>query len=104
MIERLCGKGGSRLRNLYAWCVLIAVFLFAGEGLNLFRIHIVDWLAYGRAGDGLVSIAGLVMALLGTAFLGGYVYYRDKKRGKLKREGWRGRPVKQTAPKPRHRV
>jgi len=92
------------LRNLFAWCVLIGVFLCAGEGLNLFRVHIVDWLAYGRATDGLVSLVGLLIGFLGTAFLGGYVYYRDKKRGKLKREGWRGRPVKRATDKPHHRA
>lgn len=81
------------MRNLVAWVVLLGVFLIAGEGLNLFRIHVVDWLAYGRAADGVISIVGLILAFLGTAFLGGYVYYRDGKRGKLQREGWRGRPV-----------
>ncbi|KPV43504.1 DUF2627 family protein [Alicyclobacillus ferrooxydans] len=81
------------MRNLIAWVILLVVFVIAGEGLNLFRIHIVDWLAYGHVTDGIISILGLILAFLGTAFLGGYVYYRDKKRGKLKREGWRGRPV-----------
>lgn len=86
------------MRNLTAWTILLAVFLIAGEGLNLFRIHIVAWLAYGHVMDGIWSLAGLLLALIGTAFLGGYVYYRDRKRGKLKREGWRGRPV---SPKPK---
>jgi hypothetical protein len=81
------------LRNLIAWVVLLAVFLIAGEGLNLFRIHVVVWLAYGRAADGVIAVLGLILAFLATAFLGGYIYYRDQKRGKLKREGWRGRPV-----------
>lgn len=81
------------MKNILAWCVLLIVFLVAGEGLNLFRIHIISWVAYGRAIDAILTIVGLVIAFLGTAFLGGFVYYRDKKRGKLKREGWRGRPI-----------
>ncbi|MBX5437347.1 MAG: DUF2627 family protein [Alicyclobacillaceae bacterium] len=82
------------MRRMAAWSVLVGVFLLAGEGLNLFRLYIVRWIAFGRWQDGLMTLAGLAVAFLATAFLGGFVYYRDKKRGKLKREGWRGRPVK----------
>lgn len=71
----------------------MAVFIAAGEGLNLFRVHIVFFLADGTVFDGLMCLLGLVIAFVCTAFLGGYVYYRDKKRGKLKREGWRGRRI-----------
>lgn len=92
------GKDDSHLRNLLAWTVLILVFLVAGEGLNLFRVHVVAFLADGRTVDGIISVLGLLIAFLGTAFLGGYVYYRDKKRGKLKREGWRGRVVQKKRP------
>lgn len=81
------------MRNLMAWSLLLAIFLLAGEGLNLFRIHINEWLAFGNFGDAIWAVAGLAIACLGTAFLGGFVYHRDKKRGKLKREGWRGRPI-----------
>lgn len=81
------------MRNAMAWSLLILVFLIAGEGFNLFRVHIVGWLAYGRPGDAILTVVGLLIAFLATAFLGGFIYYRDKKRGKLKREGWLGRPV-----------
>lgn len=81
---------------LVGWALLIGVFICAGEGLNLFRIYIVNWLAEGKAIDGLIALAGLLLAFVCTAFLGGFVYYRDKKRGKLKREGWLGRPVAHT--------
>ena len=81
------------MRGLVAWAILIAVFLLAGEGLNLFRVHIEDWLAYGHVFDIFYSLLGLILAFVGTAFLGGFIYFRDKKRGKLKREGWRGRPI-----------
>ncbi|MDQ0188410.1 DUF2627 family protein [Alicyclobacillus cycloheptanicus] len=86
------------MNYLVGWSLLIVIFLGAGEGLNLFRIHIVDWLADGHPVDGILALAGLLLAFACTAFLGGFVYYRDKKRGKLKREGWRGRPVQ----KPEH--
>lgn len=82
------------MKNLFAWSVLLVVFLIAGEGLNLFRLFIVRWLAYGHWLDAAGMVMGLALAFLATAFLGGFVYYRDKKRGKLKREGWLGRPVK----------
>jgi hypothetical protein len=81
------------MRSFVAWSILILVFLIAGEGLNLVRTHLEGWLAYGRPIDAALSVLGLVVAVLATAFLGGFIYYRDKKRGKLKREGWRGRPV-----------
>ncbi|MCL6597962.1 DUF2627 family protein [Alicyclobacillus macrosporangiidus] len=81
------------MRHLMAWSVLIAVFLFAGWGLNLFREAMERWLAFGHAADLIWMVAGLAAAFAGTAFLGGFVYYRDKKRNKLTREGWRGRPV-----------
>ncbi|MCL6548513.1 MAG: DUF2627 domain-containing protein [Alicyclobacillus sp.] len=82
------------MRRIAAWSILVAVFLLAGEGLNLFRLYIVRWIAFGRWQDALMTLVGLGIAGIATAFLGGFVYYRDKKRGKLKREGWRGRPVK----------
>lgn len=81
------------MRGWAAWSILLAMFLLAGEGLNLFRTHIERWLAYGQWVDAAISLLGLVIAFIGTAFLAGFVYYRDKKRGKLKREGWLGRPI-----------
>ncbi|CAM3792168.1 DUF2627 family protein [Alicyclobacillus pomorum] len=81
------------MRNLVAWGILIGVFFVAGEGLNLFRTHIEWYLASGSVSDVVWAAFGLLLGLAATAFLGGYIYHRDKKRGKLKREGWRGRPV-----------
>jgi ABC-type Fe3+-siderophore transport system permease subunit len=92
-----------RMRKLLAWSVLIAVFLAAGEGLNLFRIYLFEWFRTGRLTDALMTLLGLVIAFLCTAFLGGFVYYRDQKRGKIKREGWRGRPVRRQPGEPRTR-
>lgn len=83
------------MARLVAWAVLLAAFLMAGEGLNLLRIHLEAWLAYGHSVDALWMALGLVMFLVFTAFLGGFVIYRDTKRGKIRREGWRGRPARQ---------
>lgn len=82
------------MRNLTAWTILAFVFLLAGEGFNLFRIHVELWLAYGHWQDVLWTVFGLILGFTATGWLGGFIYYRDKKRNKIKREGWRGRPVK----------
>ncbi|GMA52439.1 hypothetical protein GCM10025857_37960 [Alicyclobacillus contaminans] len=80
------------MRRLLAWGILMSVFLLAGEGFNLFRVHILWWLAQGDAGDALWAVAGLLLGGSATAFLGGFIYHRDKKRGKLKKR----RPKRQT--------
>jgi Protein of unknown function (DUF2627) len=82
------------VRGLVAWTILLGFFILAGEGLNLLRLNMEDYLAYGDKWDILWGIAGLGLAFVCTAFLAGFVYFRDKKRGKLKREGWLGRPIK----------
>lgn len=86
------------MRNLSAWSVLAVVFLLAGEGFNLFRIHIESWLAYGHWQDGGVALLGLLLGFGGTAWLGGFIYYRDKKHNKITREGWRKQPLKRMGP------
>jgi len=88
------------MRSLLAWLILLAVFALAGEGFNLFRVYIWVWFENGRLVDLALCLLGLVIGFLGIAFLGGYVYYRDKKRGKVTKEGWRGRPVRRV-PRPR---
>lgn len=81
------------MKGIIAWTVLLGFFILAGEGLNILRLNLEDYLAYGNPWDILWGILGLGLAFLCTAFLGGFVYFRDKKRGKLKREGWLGRPI-----------
>ncbi len=67
------------------WLVLIGIFLFAGEGLNLIRENLEDWVAYGRWYNALVCALGFTMTLIGTSFLGGFIYFREKKRNRLKK-------------------
>ena len=68
---------------LAAWSVLIAVFLLAGEGINLIRIYFLSYVAYGATYDLVVSILGLLLTLLCVAFLAGFVYSRDKRRHRV---------------------
>lgn len=72
------------MQRLTPWIVLSGVFLLTCEGLNLIRINLEYWLAYGRPQSAAACAIGFIIALLGTSFLGGFVYYRDKKRNKLK--------------------
>ncbi|GGI95670.1 hypothetical protein GCM10010885_01680 [Alicyclobacillus cellulosilyticus] len=74
-------------KALAAWGVLIGVFLLAGEGINLVRLGVENWLAYGRFRDAAQAILGLVLAGACTAFLGGFIYHRDQKRGRIRRRG-----------------
>ncbi len=73
------------MRRLSSWLILAGIFLFACEGLNLIRTNLEYWIAYGRLANMLICILGLCMTLIGTAFLGGFVYFRDKKRNRLKK-------------------
>ncbi|MCL6631237.1 MAG: DUF2627 domain-containing protein [Alicyclobacillus herbarius] len=75
------------MRSMAAWSILLIVFLLAGEGFNLFRVHVEQWLAFGHASDALWSLLGLLLGFASTGWLGGFVYYRDKKRGKVVRRG-----------------
>jgi hypothetical protein len=86
--------------RLIAWGILTVAFLLAGEGLNLVRTHLELWLAYGHPEDIAWMGVGLAMAVAFSAFLGGFVIYRDKKRGKIRREGWRGRSARHRGTKP----
>lgn len=71
------------MKWLAAWSVLIAVFLGAGEGINLIRIYFLSYVAYGKFPDLIISILGLSLTLLCVAFLAGFVYSRDKRRRRV---------------------
>ncbi len=81
------------LRSLAAWMILLVVFLLAGEGFNLFRVHAELWLAFGQPRDAWWAVFGVLLGLGATAWLGGFIYYRDKKRGKLGKRARRSRPT-----------
>lgn len=74
--------------RLMSWSILIGIFLVSGFGLNLIRIAVMD-----KAADPSVVIwwrvlIGLVLMLGGLSFLGGFVYHREKKRGKVGKPAW----------------
>lgn len=75
------------MRALISWAILITVFFIAGEGINLLRIGLFNVLA-GVPSQLWRFVLGILLAGCGTAFLGGFIYYRAKKRGQLKRPGW----------------
>lgn len=72
------------MRTWLPWLILIAIFLMAGGGINLIRIGTLN--AFAGLPDQWWRIAlGAVMTTLGTAYLGGFIYYRDKKRGRVRK-------------------
>lgn len=75
------------MRYLLPWLILIGVFVLAGGGINLIRIGTLDAVA-GLPGQWWRFALGSAMTLLGTAYLGGFIYYRDKKRGRVRKPDW----------------
>ncbi len=75
------------MRAFISWAILIAVFLLAGEGINLLRIGLFNVMA-GVPSQLWRFVLGILLAGFGTAFLGGFIYYRAKKRGQVKRPDW----------------
>lgn len=75
-------------RWLLPWMILIAMVLVAGYGVNLIRVGLFAALN-GSPHAAWILIAGVLLMLVGTTFLGGFIYYRDKKRGRLKRPDWK---------------
>ncbi|RIV22030.1 DUF2627 family protein [Alicyclobacillaceae bacterium I2511] len=82
------------IKSSPGWLILFVFLFLGGEGLNVVRYHVEHWLAYRDPMDSLWIIGGLLLAGIAVVFLGGFIHFRDRKRGKLTREGWRGRPVR----------
>ncbi len=66
------------VKTIASWLVLFIILLIAGGGISLIRYGIFAgaWWAIGL---------GIVIAVLATSYLGGFIYYRDKKNGRVKR-------------------
>ncbi|MFD2168913.1 DUF2627 family protein [Tumebacillus lipolyticus] len=77
------------LGKLIVWGILLGVFIVSGYGLNLIRIAIVDKMAHPDAVIWWKMLIGAVLMTGGITFLGGFVFYRDKKRGKVKPPAWK---------------
>lgn len=74
--------------RLISWSILIGIFLISGYGLNLIRVAVTEQMADPSAVIWWRVLIGLVLSLGGFSFLGGFVYYREKKRGKVKKPAW----------------
>jgi hypothetical protein len=75
--------------RVIVWAILIGMFLLAGYGLNMIRIAIVEEIA---APDTVIwwrVLIGSILMTGGLGYLGGFIYYRDKKRGKVRPPAWR---------------
>ncbi|TCP59605.1 uncharacterized protein DUF2627 [Tumebacillus sp. BK434] len=77
------------LKKMIVWAILLGIFLIAGYGLNLIRIAIVDKMAHPDAVIWWRVLLGGVLMTGGIGFLGGFVFYRDSKRGKVKPPAWK---------------
>lgn len=69
------------MQGAVSWLVLIFIFMIAGGGINLVRLGI----QYEHLWE---VVLGIIIAALAITYLGGFIYYRDKKRGRVKRPDW----------------
>jgi hypothetical protein len=72
------------MRGAASWLVLIIVFFIAGGGFSLIRVGVINQMA-GMPDQWWRFVLGALLAIIGTAYLGGFIYYRDKKHGRIKR-------------------
>lgn len=71
------------------WLILIGIFVLSGFGLNLIRIAIVDKIANPETVIWWKVLIGSVLMVGGLSFLGGFVFYRDRKQGKVRPPAWK---------------
>ena len=81
------------MAKVIAWAFLVGIFVLSGYGLNLIRIAIVDKMANPDVVIWWRVLIGAVLMTGGIAFLGGFVFYRDKKRNKIKPPEWKTKPA-----------
>ncbi|PWK05196.1 DUF2627 family protein [Tumebacillus permanentifrigoris] len=75
--------------RFFVWVILIGVFVLSGYGLNLIRIAIVDKVANPDVVIWWKVLIGGVLMFGGLSFLGGFVFYRDRKQGKVRPPAWK---------------
>lgn len=81
--------------RLVSWMILIAIFLLAGYGLNLIRVAVIEYIADPSIVIWWRVLIGSVLLLGGLFFLGGFIYYRDKKRGAVRKPAWKAEKEQQ---------
>jgi hypothetical protein len=72
------------MARLISWGILVAVALIATEGISLIRDALLDRLADPHAVVGGRILLGIILSGGGLWFLGGFIYYRDRKRGLIR--------------------
>ncbi|WP_018132822.1 DUF2627 family protein [Effusibacillus pohliae] len=75
--------------RLVSWLILIGIFLLSGYGLNLIRVAVMDSISNPAAVVWWRILLGSILMLGGLFFLGGFIYYRDKKRGLVRKPAWK---------------
>jgi hypothetical protein len=79
---------GDCMARIMSWTILTVIFLIAGYGLNLLREALMDKLSDPQTIIWWRVLLGFLLMSGGISYLGGFIYYRDKKRGKVKKPGW----------------
>ncbi|ADG06029.1 DUF2627 domain-containing protein [Kyrpidia spormannii] len=69
---------------LISWIILIGFFLLGGYGVTLVRDAVMGHLFNPSQPWLGPTLAGTVLIAISVGFLGGFIYYREKKRGKVK--------------------
>jgi hypothetical protein len=77
------------MTRFFIWTLLISIFLLACEGFNLLRLAIMQKLAEPHSSVWLQMSIGTLLMVGGLAFLGGLIYHRDQKRGRVKSPDWK---------------
>lgn len=83
------------MQRLVSWLILIFVFLLAGYGLNLIRAAVMEKIADPATAVWWRLLAGSILMFGGLFFLGGFIYYRDKKRGMVRKPAWKQKKGRQ---------
>ncbi len=76
------------MMRLVSWGLLVGIFLISGYGLNMIRVAVTEQVTDPSAVIWWRVLIGLVLSLGGFSFLGGFVYHREKKRGKVGKPAW----------------
>lgn len=77
------------MAKFVVWVILVGIFLLSAFGLNIIRVAIVDKLAHPDLVIWWRVLIGFVLMTGGLGFLGGFVFYRDKKQGKVRPPAWK---------------
>jgi hypothetical protein len=66
-----------------ALMILVIPGIFAGYGIKLMRDTFFQLLNFPYPNLSLQFLAGLIAFFAGLSFIGGFIFYRDRKNGKI---------------------